>query len=52
MQLIHAFFLPMSENPVRRKAPGGVLTGAIKALLLPIPIVAVVFAVVVAWLNP
>jgi len=51
MQLIHAFFLPTSQSPVRRKAWGEVLTGASKALLLPVPIVAVVFAVVVAWLE-
>jgi hypothetical protein len=52
MQPIQAVISPLPLNPAHRRALGAVCTGVSKTLLLPIPIVALVFGTLVAWLEP
>ena len=52
MQLIHAFLSPILESHAERRPFGTGFARVSKALLLPIPVVAVVFVIVVAWLQP
>jgi hypothetical protein len=52
MEQIQTFVSPLFLKPTHHRAFGSVWTGASKALLFPIPVVAVVFATLVAWLEP
>jgi hypothetical protein len=52
MELIQTLVSPLFLKPARRRAFGSAWTTAGKALLLPIPIVALIFVALVAWLEP
>jgi superfamily II DNA/RNA helicase len=52
MEQIQTLVSPLFLKPSRRRAFGTAWTGAGKALLFPIPIVALVFVTLVAWLEP
>jgi hypothetical protein len=52
MEQIQTFVSPLFSQAARRRAFRPVWTGAGKAILLPIPIVALVFIALVAWLQP
>jgi hypothetical protein len=52
MEQIQAIVSPLFLKLARRRAFGTVWTGATKALLLPIPVVALALAGLVAWLEP
>ena len=52
MQQIQTFVSSPFVSPTQRRPLGGIWAGASKAVLLPIPIVAVVFVTLAAWLEP
>jgi len=52
MEQIQTFLSPPFLTPARRKVWGAAWAGTSRALLLPIPVVGVVFVTLVAWLEP
>jgi len=52
MQQIQTLVSPLFLEPARRRALGTAWVGLGKVLLLPIPVVALVFFTLVAWLEP